>query len=73
MYNWLNGLVGKVFADGSGDLSSILGCVRAKTLKMVLDTSLLNTQHTHIGGACCVMIIVVGNGHGDTSSNPGRD
>ena len=25
------------------------------------------------GGACGVMVIAVGNGHGDTSSNPGRD
>ena len=25
------------------------------------------------GGACGVMDIVVGNGHGDTSSNPGQD
>ena len=25
------------------------------------------------GGARGVMVIVVGNGHGDTSSNPGRD
>ena len=25
------------------------------------------------GGAPGVMVIVVGNGHGDTSSNPGRD
>ena len=25
------------------------------------------------GGACGVVVIVVGNGHGDTSSNPGRD
>ena len=25
------------------------------------------------GGACGVMVIIVGNGHGDTSSNPGRD
>ena len=24
------------------------------------------------GGACSVMVIVVGNGHGDTISNPGR-
>ena len=24
-------------------------------------------------GACSVMVIVVGNGHGDTSSNPGQD
>ena len=27
----------------------------------------------HCGGARGVMVIVVGNGHGDTSSNPGRD
>ena len=26
-----------------------------------------------IGGARGVMVIVVGNGHDDTSSNPGRD
>ena len=25
------------------------------------------------GGARGIMVIVVGNGHGDTSSNPGRD
>ena len=28
-------------------------------------------QLTKIGGAHGVMVIVVGNGHGDTSSNPG--
>ena len=28
--------------------------------------------HTY-GGARGVVVIVVGNGHGDTSSNPGRD
>ena len=33
-----------VFANGSGDLGSILGRVIPNTLKMVLDTSLLNTQ-----------------------------
>ena len=27
----------------------------------------------HIGGARGVIVIVVGNGHGDTSSNRGRD
>ena len=26
-----------------------------------------------LGGACGVMVIVVGNEHGDTISNPGRD
>ena len=38
------GLEGGVFADGSGDLGSIPGRVKPKTLKMILDTSLLNTQ-----------------------------
>ena len=33
-----------VFANGPGDLSSIPDCNIPKTLKMVLDTSLLNTQ-----------------------------
>ena len=28
---------------------------------------------TQPGGACGVMVIVVGIGHDDTSSNPGRD
>ena len=27
----------------------------------------------YIGGARGVMVIVIGNGHDDTSSNPGRD
>ena len=46
------GLVGRVFANGLGDLGSILGRVIPKTLKMVLDTSLLNTQQyeVHIKG-----------------------
>ena len=38
------GLVGRVFANGPRDRGSIPGCVIPKTLKMVLDTSLLNTQ-----------------------------
>ena len=33
------------FANGLGDLGSITGRVIPKTLKIVLDTSLLNTQH----------------------------
>ena len=36
-------LVGSVFANGLGDLGSILGRIIPKTLKIVLDTSLLNT------------------------------
>ena len=37
-------LVGRVFANGPGDQGSIPGRVIPKTLKMVLDTSLLNSQ-----------------------------
>ena len=35
----------RVFTNGPGDLGSIPGRVIPKTQKMVLDTSLLNTQH----------------------------
>ena len=35
----------RVFANGPGDLGSILGRVILKTKKMVLDASLFNTQH----------------------------
>ena len=35
----------RVFANGPGELGSIPGPVIPKTLKMVLDASLLNTQH----------------------------
>ena len=46
-YNYVNQLIRlmcRVFVNGPGDLESIPGCVIPKTLKMVLDTSLLNTQ-----------------------------
>ena len=39
------GLIGRVFANGPGDQGSILDQVIPKTQKMVLDASLLNTQH----------------------------
>ena len=42
--NGLNRLIGRVFANGLGDLGSIPGHVIPKTLKMLLDSSLLNTQ-----------------------------
>ena len=42
--NRLIGRMGKVFANGPGNLGSVLGRVIPKTLKIVLDTSLLNTQ-----------------------------
>ena len=47
--NRLIGLVGSVFANGPGDLGSIPGCVKPKTLKMILDAALLNTQPYKIG------------------------
>ena len=47
-YNRLIGLVGRVFANGPGDLGSIPGRIIPKTLKIVLDTSLLNTQQYKI-------------------------
>ena len=39
------GLAVRVLANGPGDLGSIPGRVIPKTQKMVLDASLLNTQH----------------------------
>ena len=39
----------RVFANGPGDLGSISGRVIPKTLKMVLDAALLNTQHYKVG------------------------
>ena len=46
---WVNSqafidLEGRVFANGLGNQGSNPGAVIPKTLKMVLDTSLLNTQ-----------------------------
>ena len=42
--NRLIGLVGRVFANDPVDLGSIPGRVIPMSLKMVLDTALLNTQ-----------------------------
>ena len=44
LFNHVFGQVGRLFADGPGDLGSIPGHVIPKTLKVVLDTSLFNTQ-----------------------------
>ena len=43
-YNWLIGHEVRVFANDPGDRVSIPGRVIPKTLKIVLDTYLLNTQ-----------------------------
>ena len=50
-------------------------CVQIKLLVWaVLETTLLFANKLLIkGGARGVIVIVVGNEHGDTSSNPGRD
>ena len=44
MQLYIYGLVGKGFANGLEDLGSIPARVIPKTLKIVLDISLLNTQ-----------------------------
>ena len=40
-----NGLMSRVFANGQGDWGSIPDGVIPKTQKIVLDATLLNTQH----------------------------
>ena len=45
----LIGQVGRVFANGLGDLCSVPGHVIPKTLKMVLAAFLLNTQQYKVG------------------------
>ena len=47
-YHYLIDLVGRVFANGPGDLGLIPGHVMPKTSKMVLDTYLLNTQQYEV-------------------------
>ena len=42
------GLISRVFANGPGDQRSIPGRVIPKTKKMVLDATLLNTQHNKV-------------------------
>ena len=67
-------LMVRVSANGPGNWGSIPGRVIPKTQKMVLDASLLKTQHhNEWRGARDVMVIVTGYGHGDTSSILGQD
>ena len=47
-FDRLIGQEGRVFANGPGDRGSIPGRVIPKTFKMVLDTSLLNTQQYNV-------------------------
>ena len=49
--NYINRLIaleGRVFVNGLGDRCSIPGYIISKTLKMILDTSLLNTQQYNV-------------------------
>ena len=48
IYFRVNGQMSRVFANGSGDRSSIPGRVIPKTQKVVLDASLLNIQHCKV-------------------------
>ena len=52
-------------------------CVETTAIEIVLTHLKLklpkNLSLTHHGGARGVMVIVVGNGHSDSSSNPGRE
>ena len=44
LWNQVNGLMSRVFANGPGDWGSIPGRVLPKSQKMVLEDALLNTQ-----------------------------
>ena len=48
MFDRLIGRESRLFANGPGDRVSIPGRVIPKTLKMLLDTFLLNTQHYEV-------------------------
>ena len=53
----------------SGEVLCRDACIHVTWLRLLYSSSLMVTS----GGACGVMVIVVGNGHCVTSSNPGRD
>ena len=59
LIDWPIGLVGRVFANDSGDQGSIPGHVVPKTQKNGTDASLLNTQHykVQIKGKGVVVIV----------------
>ena len=48
LYWIIYGLMSRVFVNGPGDQGSIAGRVIPKTQEIVLDTSLLNTQHYNV-------------------------
>ena len=48
MFNRAIGLMSRVFANDPGDRGSLPSRVIPKTQKIVLDTALLNTQHSKV-------------------------
>ena len=48
-------------------------CILLNMLHMYTYTQMYNVCPLIITIACGVMVIITGYGHGDTSSNPGRD
>ena len=63
---WPIAFVSRLFDNGPEDQGSIPGQDIQKIKKWFL------IHLCFYGGARCVMFNVVGNGHGDTCSNPGR-
>ena len=66
------------FGEVSSDYRIVSGKIRwslCRNKKQTDKTQFMSSLHLPIvfGGARGEMVIVVGNGHGDTSSNPGRD
>ena len=51
---------------------SILLYTGGSTDDRCLEKKNLVKEYNFFGGAHDVMVIIIGNGHGDTSSNPGR-
>ena len=60
-------LMGRVSANGLGDLGSIPDCFIAKIKKLVLDTFLLNTQHNKV---CITGKVEQSNKKRDPSGHP---
>ena len=58
---------------------TLLGPIQTKEIKKEKEKEMKRERHSKLtitgifGGARGVMVIIVGNGPGDTSSNPGRD
>ena len=56
------------FGSCSGNTKIVLADCKLKLREIVKELKISESR-----GARGVMVIVIGNGHGDTSSNPGQD